>query len=51
MSKWLDSHCHINGREYYDDLGSVLDNMVFSDVSKCMIDAFSIIINLSNKTA
>lgn len=37
MSKWLDSHCHINGREYYDDLDSVLDNMVFSDVSKCMI--------------
>lgn len=37
MSNWLDSHCHINGQEYYEDLDSVLSNMVLSDVSKCMI--------------
>ena len=29
---YLDSHCHINGQEYYEDLDNVLENMVFSDV-------------------
>ena len=34
---YLDSHCHINGQEYYEDLDNVLENMVFSDVKKAMI--------------
>lgn len=37
MSSWLDSHCHINGKEYDKDLNEVLDRMIESDVKKCMI--------------
>lgn len=37
MSSWLDSHCHINGKEYDEDLNEVLDRMVENDVRKCMI--------------
>lgn len=37
MSSWLDSHCHINGKEYDEDLNEVLDRMIENDVRKCMI--------------
>lgn len=34
---YLDSHCHINGQEFYEDIDTVLANMVFNDVKKAMI--------------
>ncbi len=37
MAHYLDSHCHINDEAFNDDLDSVLENMVASDVRKAMI--------------
>ena len=37
MSSWLDSHCHINSKEFSDDIDDVLDRMAENDVLKCMI--------------
>lgn len=34
---YLDSHCHINGEEFFEDIDVVLNNMVLSDVKKAMI--------------
>ncbi|MBQ3418719.1 MAG: TatD family hydrolase [Erysipelotrichaceae bacterium] len=34
---YLDSHCHINGEEFIDDLDAVLNNMLNNHVTKAML--------------
>lgn len=39
---YLDSHCHINGEEYFNDLDEVLDRMLENNVTKAMIICVSL---------
>ncbi len=37
MMNWLDSHCHINDKAFWEDLDGVLERMAENDVRKAMI--------------
>ena len=37
MSKWLDSHCHINDEAFHEDLDAVLARMKENEIGKAMI--------------
>ena len=39
---YLDSHCHINGEEYLEDLDAVLDRMIENKVTKAMLVCVSL---------